>query len=105
MLEGYPEGLSWVTNLGMMNVFAATSGKENVARHVMEHFGGTPNMSFLLCDDENDLGACLGLLCCLLKRFPFSWPVLHRFGLIYIGLPSFRSRLQGHLITTVQDQG
>lgn len=61
LLEQQPDGLSWVSNLGMMNVFASTSGKEAAAKHIIQHFGTTPEMSFLLCDDENDLGAwCAG---------------------------------------------
>ena len=52
-----PEGLAYAYNLGHVDVFPATSGKENAARYLMERFDASPASSFLLCDDDNDLGA------------------------------------------------
>ena len=52
-----PEGLAYAYNLGHVDVFPATSGKENAARYLMERFDASPASCFLLCDDDNDLGA------------------------------------------------
>ena len=55
-----PEGLAYAYNLGHVDVFPATSGKENAARYLMGRFDASPASSFLLCDDDNDLGARSG---------------------------------------------
>ena len=52
-----PEGLAYAYNLGHVDVFPATSGKENAATYLMERFDASPASCFLLCDDDNDLGA------------------------------------------------
>ena len=52
-----PPGLAYAFNLGHADVFPATSGKENAAAYIMDRFDATPATSFLLCDDDNDLGA------------------------------------------------
>ena len=52
-----PEGLTYAFNLGHVDVFPVTSGKENAAKYIMERFDASPASSFLLCDDDNDLGA------------------------------------------------
>ena len=62
LLEGQPEGLAWETNLGIMDVFPASSGKEAVARYLWQHFDGTPETSFMLCDDANDLSTPLPII-------------------------------------------
>ena len=54
-----PKGLTYAFNLGHVDVFPATSGKENAAMYLMERFDASPASSFLLCDDDNDLGAPL----------------------------------------------
>ena len=60
-----PPGLTWVSNLGHMNVFPVTSGKETLAQYLMQHFGSSPEESFLLCDDANDVGEhCTRLAVC-----------------------------------------
>lgn len=56
-LQQQPDGLAWNFNLGMMNVFPATSGKEAVAQYLFDHFDTAADTSFLLCDDANDIGA------------------------------------------------
>ncbi len=52
-----PAGLTYAFNLGHVDVFPATSGKQNAAMYLMERFDASPASSFLLCDDDNDLGA------------------------------------------------
>lgn len=59
MRDTVPEGLSYAYNLGHVDVFPATSGKENAARYLMDRLDAAPASSFLLCDDDNDLGARL----------------------------------------------
>lgn len=56
-MKGIPEGLIWAFNLGHADVFPATSGKENAAKYLMDKFDAAPSSSFLLCDDDNDIGA------------------------------------------------
>ena len=58
-MKGIPEGLMWAFNLGHADVFPATSGKENAAKYLMDKFDAAPTSSFLLCDDDNDIGAAL----------------------------------------------
>lgn len=55
-MKGIPEGLIWAFNLGHADVFPATSGKENAAKYLMDKFDAAPSSSFLLCDDDNDIG-------------------------------------------------
>lgn len=55
-MKDIPEGLRWAFNLGHADVFPATSGKENAAKYLMQKFDASPSSSFLLCDDDNDLG-------------------------------------------------
>ncbi|KAL4438989.1 hypothetical protein ABPG77_006926 [Micractinium sp. CCAP 211/92] len=55
-LRDLPSGLATALNLGAADVFPATSGKENAARHLMQHFGAEPAECNFMCDDDNDLG-------------------------------------------------
>ena len=55
-LKGLPDGLATAFNLGHADVFPATSGKENAAKYLMSKFDADPSSSFLLCDDDNDVG-------------------------------------------------
>jgi hypothetical protein len=60
-MKNIPEGLTWAFNLGHADVFPATSGKCNAAVYLMQKFDAAPSSSFLLCDDDNDLGRLPGL--------------------------------------------
>lgn len=63
MLEALPPGLQWTPNMGHMDVFPATSGKQAVARYIMGRLRTQSELSFLLCDDANDMGTCgVGML-------------------------------------------
>ena len=55
-LAGLPEGITAAFNLGHADVFPSTSGKENAAKYLMSKFDADPSSSFLLCDDDNDIG-------------------------------------------------
>ena len=61
-LAELPEGITTAFNLGHADVFPSTSGKENAAKYLMSKFDADPSSSFLLCDDDNDIGA-LTYLC------------------------------------------
>jgi hydroxymethylpyrimidine pyrophosphatase-like HAD family hydrolase len=56
-LASLPAELSTNTNLGAVDVYPATSGKANAARHVMRRFGAPDDGSscVFMCDDDNDL--------------------------------------------------
>lgn len=56
-LASLPEGITAAFNLGHADVFPGTSGKENAAKYLMSKFDADPSSSFLLCDDDNDIGA------------------------------------------------
>ena len=71
-MKDIPEGLQWAFNLGHADVFPSTSGKENAAKYLMERFDADPSSSFLLCDDDNDIGA----LCRCVDPTVFCYVVL-----------------------------
>jgi len=50
-----PDGLAHSRNLHAADVYPATSGKDNAARHLMQRFDAAPHACLLLCDDDNDL--------------------------------------------------
>lgn len=56
-----PPALAGTTNLGALDVYPATSGKANAARHLMARFGAEPEECALAMDDDNDL-ACAALV-------------------------------------------
>lgn len=56
-MKDIPAGLRWAFNLGHVDVFPDTSGKQNAAKYLMQKFDAAPSSSFLLCDDDNDIGA------------------------------------------------
>ena len=58
-LAGLPEGITAAFNLGHADVFPSTSGKENAAKYLMSRFDADPSSSFLLCDDDNDIGVAI----------------------------------------------
>ena len=60
-----PQGVTSAGNLGALDFFPATSGKENAARYLMQHFAVVPEDSVLMCDDDNDLG----LAACVSKAY------------------------------------
>ncbi|GAB4814732.1 hypothetical protein N2152v2_001778 [Parachlorella kessleri] len=60
-----PPGVTSAGNLGALDFFPATTGKENAAEYVMQHFGVAPGDSVLMCDDDNDLG----LAACVRKAY------------------------------------
>ena len=70
-LAGLPEGITAAFNLGHADVFPSTSGKENAAKYLMSRFDADPSSSFLLCDDDNDIGVAIfyELLFCLLWQW------------------------------------
>lgn len=44
-------------NLGSCDVYPASTGKEGAASYLMSKWGVRADDCFLLCDDDNDLGA------------------------------------------------
>ena len=50
-------GLRWASNMGHLDVFPSTSGKDQVAKYLLRRMDGDASNSFLLCDDANDMGA------------------------------------------------
>ena len=75
-LAGLPEGITAAFNLGHADVFPSTSGKENAAKYLMSKFDADPSSSFLLCDDDNDIGEIPITVCKMLSN-----PVLRSFQL------------------------
>ena len=75
-LAGLPEGITAAFNLGHADVFPSTSGKENAAKYLMSKFDADPSSSFLLCDDDNDIGELPSIVFKMLSN-----PVLHSFQL------------------------
>lgn len=55
VLGSLPEGLATSVNLGMADVYPATSGKHNAARYITEKRGFTADQAVCMCDDDNDL--------------------------------------------------
>lgn len=50
-----PSNLSCTLNLGVVDFYPATSGKEGAARHLMRKWGVPAASTAFLCDDDNDL--------------------------------------------------
>lgn len=50
-----PPHLSCTENLGVMDFYPTTSGKESAAQHLMRKWGVAPAATAFLCDDDNDL--------------------------------------------------
>lgn len=50
-----PTDLCYASNLGSLDFFPATSGKEKAAKYLMQQLGVSPTESVLMCDDDNDL--------------------------------------------------
>uniref|UniRef100_A0A061SLR9 Sucrose phosphatase-like domain-containing protein n=1 Tax=Tetraselmis sp. GSL018 TaxID=582737 RepID=A0A061SLR9_9CHLO len=55
-LAALPPELACSFNLGMADVYPATSGKEMAAKWLMDKWGAAPGSCSLLCDDDNDIG-------------------------------------------------
>ena len=72
-LAGLPEGITAAFNLGHADVFPSTSGKENAAKYLMSKFDADPSSSFLLCDDDNDIGVASCMHCSLPLPSCFMW--------------------------------
>jgi 3-deoxy-D-manno-octulosonate 8-phosphate phosphatase KdsC-like HAD superfamily phosphatase len=52
-----PPYLSCTENLGVMDFYPSTSGKDGAAQHLMRKWGvASPAATAFLCDDDNDLG-------------------------------------------------
>lgn len=51
----HPKDLSCTENLGVLDFYPATSGKEGAARHLMQRWGVPVASTAFLCDDDNDL--------------------------------------------------
>ena len=86
-LAALPEGITAAFNLGHADVFPSTSGKENAATYLMSKFDADPSSSFLLCDDDNDVGAprlrelriaCSGNMCARCHAREHDLPVSGR---------------------------
>jgi len=54
-LEEYASGLTCSGNLGHMDVYPTTSGKDKAAEFLMRRMAAQPAHCRLLCDDDNDL--------------------------------------------------
>ena len=50
-----PPGLACASNLGAVDFFPATSGKEAAAAYLLQRWGVSASEAVLLCDDDNDL--------------------------------------------------
>ena len=59
-LADLPEQLTSSFNLGVADVYPASSGKAAAALHLMQMLDARPEQCCLLCDDDNDLGASCG---------------------------------------------
>lgn len=55
VLRKLPEGLTSSFNLGAADIYPATSGKEKAALQLLAHYNISPDKSFCMCDDDNDL--------------------------------------------------
>lgn len=55
-LAALPAELTSSFNLGVADVYPATSGKAAAALHLMKRLGAAPEHCSLMCDDDNDLG-------------------------------------------------
>ena len=56
VVKNLPKDLATSYNIGLADFYPATSGKENAAKHIVEKFASNLDASFLMCDDDNDMG-------------------------------------------------
>ena len=56
VVKNLPKDLATSCNIGLADFYPATSGKENAAKHIVEKFSSNLDASFLMCDDDNDMG-------------------------------------------------
>lgn len=55
LISSRPTCLGSSFNLGVVDFYPASSGKEGVAAHLMKRFGVPAEGSVFLCDDDNDM--------------------------------------------------
>mmetsp|Transcript_32699 Transcript_32699/g.92759 ORF Transcript_32699/g.92759 Transcript_32699/m.92759 type:complete len:311 (-) Transcript_32699:136-1068(-) len=56
IMKQMPPSLTYSYNLGMADIYPATSGKDKAAQFLMNLWGVPAKDCSLLCDDDNDLG-------------------------------------------------
>ena len=55
-MKGLPESLASSYNIGLADFYPTTSGKQNAAAYIVEKLDSDLQASFLMCDDDNDMG-------------------------------------------------
>ena len=56
LVQSLPAELASSYNIGLADFYPATSGKQNAAAYIVEKLDSDLQASFLLCDDDNDMG-------------------------------------------------
>lgn len=56
LVKSLPPEIASSYNIGLADFYPATSGKQNAAAHIVQKLESDLQASFLLCDDDNDMG-------------------------------------------------
>ena len=72
LVQTLPPDLASSYNIGLADFYPATSGKQNAASYIVDKLQSDLQSSFLLCDDDNDMGEASCQLHCSARLFGCS---------------------------------